>query len=72
MSELVFLCDLPYDVRGFIKTNDDGNYVYVLNARLTREVNRQTFLHEKQHCEHSDLHNNVNVQKIELERHSKY
>lgn len=43
------LCDLPHDIRGFIKEDVDGGAVCVLNARLTHELNAETYLHEREH-----------------------
>lgn len=68
MSRTV-LYDLPHDIRGFIREDEDGEPVYVLNSRLTREANIKTYLHEKSHHEHGDLHSLRSVGEIESERH---
>ena len=52
----VILQDLPTSVRGFVFSGEDGEPVIVLNSRLTREANRRTFRHEKDHIQHDELH----------------
>lgn len=49
--------DLPTTVRGFVYHDDDGEYYIVVNARLTREANRRTWIHEKHHIRRGDLEN---------------
>ena len=49
------LIDLPTSVRGFCYHDDDGEPVIVLNARLTREQNRETFDHERDHIDRGDM-----------------
>jgi len=51
------LVDLPTSVRGFCFHDDDGEPYIVLNARLTREANRQTYDHERAHILRGDLDN---------------
>lgn len=64
---IVRLVDLPPRVRGFV-TNKDGEPVIVLNARLTREQNRKTYLHELKHIKNGDFEKE-NVDQIEREAH---
>ena len=45
------LYDLPHDVRGFVREDIDGEAIFILNARLTRESNMKTYLHEQEHYE---------------------
>ena len=49
------LIDLPTSVRVFCYHDDDGEPVIVLNARLTREQNRETFDHERDHIDRGDM-----------------
>lgn len=51
----VILQDLPTSVRGFVFLGDDGEPVIVVNARLTREVNRKTYDHEQKHIRMNEL-----------------
>lgn len=53
----VILINLPTAVRGFVFQGEDGDPVIVVNARLTREQNRKTFDHERQHIENGDMEN---------------
>jgi len=55
MDERVILMDLPTSVRGFVFLDENGDPAIVLNARLTREQNRRTWQHERQHIERGDL-----------------
>jgi acylphosphatase len=68
MSRTV-LYDLPLDIRGFVREDADGEITYVINSRLTREANIETFLHEMKHTENNDLRANCNVNEVECERH---
>ena len=49
--------NLPTTVRGFCYHDDDGEAFIVLNARLTREMNQRTWLHECRHIRRGDLDN---------------
>lgn len=49
------LADLPTSIRGFVFLGDDGEPVIVVNSRLTREQNRRTFRHEKDHIRKGQL-----------------
>lgn len=53
------LVDLPTSVRGFCFHDDDGEPYIVLNARLTREANQQTYDHEQRHIERGDMENTL-------------
>ena len=68
MSRTV-LYDLPPSIRGFIREDENGETVYIINSRLTREANIKTYLHEKSHYEHNDLQSLRAVAEIEKERH---
>lgn len=69
MNEHVVLYPLPYKVKGFICSDADGNETYVLNARLTREANQQTMLHEIRHSANGDLECDCCVNELEAKRH---
>ena len=62
------LCDLPHDIRGFFKEDVDGGAVCVLNARLTHELNAETYLHEREHYQ-KDCGKTLCVDEIEAQRH---
>ena len=51
----VILQDLPTSVRGFVFQGEDGEPVIVVNSRLTREQNRKTWNHERDHIRRGDM-----------------
>ena len=63
----VRIVDLPPRVRGFV-TKKNGEPVIVLNARLTREQNLKTYLHELRHIRNGDFEKE-NADQIEAEAH---
>lgn len=65
----VVMVDLPCSFKGFVKY-DGENYVVVLNSRLNREQNMETYLHELKHIERGDLEKELNVQEVEYAVHS--
>lgn len=65
---VVRLMDLPPRIKGFV-TMRGGEPVIVLNARLTREQNLKTFLHEKKHIERGDFEK-TDVDQIEHDAHN--
>lgn len=64
---IVRLMDLPPRIRGFV-VERDGEQIIVLNARLNREQNLQTFLHEKKHIDNGDFEK-CDVDTIERSAH---
>ena len=56
-DDRVILENLPTSVRGLVFMDDNGDPVIIVNARLTREANQHTFLHEKEHIKHGDMDN---------------
>ena len=52
----VTLANLPTSIRGFVFMESDGVPRIVLNANLTREMNRRTMDHELKHIENDELH----------------
>ena len=50
------LMNLPTSVRGFCYHDDDGEEFVILNSRLTWEMNRKTWDHEKRHIENGDMY----------------
>jgi len=62
----VRLMDLPPRVPGFVKKKDEY-YTIVLNSRLTRERNQETYEHDRDHLENDDYEkDNADV----IEKHS--
>lgn len=63
------LADLPVSVRGFVREDETGEPVYILNARLTREMNLETIRHEDDHVQNNDLQSEESADSIESKRH---
>ena len=47
--------NLPYDCRGYVTTNADGDCTVVLNARMSYDMNVQTYVHELKHIYFNDF-----------------
>ena len=65
------LTDLPIGVKGFVKEDEAGNSIYVLNSRYTREMNLETVQHEDEHVACGDLHSEESASAIEIKRHKR-
>ena len=64
------LLNLPYDCRGYIiESTENGEACCVLNARLSREQNFLTYIHELDHLKNDDLHSDMSADTIESMRH---
>lgn len=48
---------MPTSIRGFCFHDEDGRCTIILNARLTWESNRSSWLHELKHIHRNDLDN---------------
>lgn len=64
------LLNLPHKIKGFIRKNEDDEYVCVLNSRYSWETNRETILHELKHIDNGDLYKELTVNETELKRHN--
>lgn len=65
----VVLMNLPTDMRGFLIANADGSNTGILNARLSREQNYLTYLHELKHIDCNDFYADASANDIESARH---
>ena len=67
----VYLYDLPVKCRGFILrdpyTDEES---IIINARLTREANVKTYIHEIRHKLCGDLDSDEDINIIEARAHS--
>ena len=50
----VILCDMPVAIRSFVKSDGEWHTI-VINARLSRERQRECFLHELKHIRNGDF-----------------
>lgn len=62
----VVFANLPCTVGRYCLTNADGEKICVLNAKMTRERNEKTFIHETSHI--GDC-GELDVNQLEAERH---
>lgn len=53
---IVRLENLPTSVHGFVYHDEDDNCFIVLNARETKEMNREAFKHEMEHINDGDMY----------------
>jgi Zn-dependent peptidase ImmA (M78 family) len=65
------LVNLPHDVHGFTALAEDGTPIIVLNARDSRERNRQSYLHELRHIDHGDLYCHEKADAVEYRSNKK-
>lgn len=61
----VRLEDLPASVRGMVVYDDEGWPNVYLNAKLSREEQRKTLIHELRHIVNDDAYNTKNIKLIE-------
>ena len=64
----VRLVDLPSRVGGMVSMDDEGFYNIYLNARLTRERQREALRHELDHIADDDLYNTRPIEVVENKR----
>ena len=64
----VRLVDLPSRVGGMVSMDDEGFYNIYLNARLTRERQREALRHELDHIADDDLYNAQPIEAVENKR----
>lgn len=65
----VVLLNLPTDMRGFLVADVEGGHTVVLNARLSWEMNRKTYIHELRHIQGGDLYADEDADDLEEKRH---
>jgi hypothetical protein len=70
----VYLIDLPIDVRGAVRLDEDGFASIYINSRLSEQTKKAAFLHEIRHIRRNDHYNLRNIREIERchARKSKY
>ncbi len=62
--------DLPTTIGGCVKETD-GFYTIILNSRMTREQNKETYVHEQFHIDNGDFDREHAAGKIENEAHGR-
>lgn len=48
--------NLPTTIKGFCYHDDDGRCYIVLNAKLTNEVNKESYIHEVAHISKEEMY----------------
>ena len=66
----VRIIDLPVTVRGLVAEDETGWPSIYLNARLSREMQREALRHELEHIADDDLHNTRPIEVVENKRRS--
>lgn len=61
----VRIIDLPVTVRGLVAEDETGWPSIYLNARLSREMQREALRHELDHIKHGDLRSAQSVKAVE-------
>ena len=61
----VYLIDLPNDVRGAVRLDEDGFASIYINSRLSEQTKKAAFLHEIRHIRRNDHTNTRNIQEVE-------
>lgn len=67
----VVLYDLPPGIRGFVRNNPDNSYTIVINAKHSRAMQRQCFLHELKHIKDGDFECGAGSDAVEARAHEK-
>lgn len=62
--------DMPARIKSMVLPDGIGNYTIILNSRLTREQNQESYMHEIEHIEYGDYDTVKNVDILEAYRHS--
>lgn len=65
----MYLIDLPHGVRGYTIANNDGSYSIMINARMSAEMQFETYKHEIAHIDSGDFDLCSEIDSLEHERH---
>lgn len=57
--------DMPHRIKGLTVCDDQGNYIIILNSRLTQEQQKETYAHELFHIENGDFESGLDCDKVE-------
>ena len=61
----VYLVDLPCDVRGAVRLDEDGFASIYINSRLSDKIKKAVFRHEIRHIRRNDHTNARNIREVE-------
>lgn len=65
----IILYNMPTGIKAFTRSNPDGTYTIVLNARLSNEQQRLSFYHELMHIQNGDYDRKTDVGMLEIYAH---
>lgn len=68
---ITVLANLPPTIGGYALRDLNGDYTIVLNARMSRERQLETYRHELKHILHDDFSNTRSADLIEIRAHQK-
>ena len=57
--------DLPAKIKGFVKTDSDGNYNVYINVNLGYYEQKKTLDHELKHIKNDDFFNTSDILDVE-------
>ena len=71
MTNMIYtqLATLPHTLPGCVRSMPDGSYLILLNDRMTRERNVQTYAHELFHINNGDFDSADSASNIEHTAH---
>lgn len=61
--------DLPCAIGAFVISNNDDTYTIILNSRLSREKNMESYAHELLHIKNGDYEKKCSIDLIEIAAH---
>lgn len=66
MGEIyIHYLNLPEEVEGFARCNEDDSYSVILNAKCSHERQRGTLLHELAHIKNGDFYKDSDAVELE-------
>lgn len=68
---ITVLVDLPHTIGGYTLRDRWGDYTVVLNARMSREKQLETYRHELRHIQCDDFNSPKTVDLIEIRAHQR-
>ena len=62
---IVRYIDLPYETKGVVRRDNEGDYNVYINARLSWLMQSEVLWHELKHISESDLDNDKTLEEVE-------
>ena len=61
----VYMVNLPGDVKGAVRLDDEGFASIYINDSLSPQAKREVFLHELRHLRRNDFYNRKDIRAVE-------